>query len=496
MKGNAPSRAKTTGQVFTPDDIVCMMLDYCGYSGVDILRRHIIDNSCGEGAFLCLAVARYCKVFLLYNTNTKELRKELECYIHGIEIDKEAYNACLHNLDATAADFSITEVHWDVLNADAMEVESYNARMDFVVGNPPYVRVHNLSDRYAAVKSFQFADGGMTDLYLVFFELGLRMLSPDGKLCYITPSSWLTSIAGLNLRSYIFRHRNLLGIIDFGHYQPFLASTYTIITLMDKRGGHNSLDYSVYDEALHNKKSICTLALRDICINNVFYIALQENLAELRAVLTTPCTHYVKVKNGFATLCDEIFIGNLPFREHVIPIIKASTGKSAECFFPYDNTGRPLPKEQIFSVKAVAQYLYTNKETLLKEKTEAQKPTWYLFGRTQAIKDVYVPKIAVSTLVKDIASLKINYAPPGTGVYSGLYILSRMPINEIRPIVASNDFLDYVKSLKKYKSGGYYTFNARDLETYLNYKLSEKYGKLEKSDKRQPTVFESYIDFV
>ncbi len=32
-------------------------------------------------------------------------------------------------------------------------------------------------------------------------------------------------------------------------------------------------------------------------------------------------------------------------------------------------------------------------------------------------------------------------------------------------------FLDYVKLLKKYKSGGYYTFNSKDLELYLNFKL-------------------------
>jgi transposase len=67
------------------------------------------------------------------------------------------------------------------------EVLRYDNQMDFVIGNPPYVRVHNLDDSYDSVKSFSFANGGMTDLYLVFFEKGFQMLKPGGKLCYITP---------------------------------------------------------------------------------------------------------------------------------------------------------------------------------------------------------------------------------------------------------------------------------------------------------------------
>lgn len=33
----------------------------------------------------------------------------------------------------------------------------------------------------------------------------------------------------------------------------------------------------------------------------------------------------------------------------------------------------------------------------------------------------------------------------------------------------TEEFLNYVKALKKYKSGGYYTFSSKDLENYLNW---------------------------
>ena len=56
--------------------------------------------------------------------------------------------------------------------------------MDYVLGNPPYVRVHNLGDSFDLIKNFLFAQNGMTDLYIVFYEIGLRMLNKDGILGY------------------------------------------------------------------------------------------------------------------------------------------------------------------------------------------------------------------------------------------------------------------------------------------------------------------------
>lgn len=44
----------------------------------------------------------------------------------------------------------------DILNQDALSVSCFDGKMDFVVGNPPYVRVHNLADRYHNVKHLRF----------------------------------------------------------------------------------------------------------------------------------------------------------------------------------------------------------------------------------------------------------------------------------------------------------------------------------------------------
>ena len=93
------------------------------------------------------------------------------------------------------------------------------------------------------------------------------------------------------------------------------------------------------------------------------------------------------------------------------------------------------------------------------------------------MKDVSRKKYAINTIIKDKNSIKLEKVSEGKGLYSGLYILSEIEFEEIQKLVISNEFIDYIKSLKNYKSGGYYTFASKDLEHYLNFKLSKKYGQ-------------------
>ena len=74
-------------------------------------------------------------------------------------------------------------------------------------------------------------------------------------------------------------------------------------------------------------------------------------------------------------------------------------------------------------------------------------------------------------------SIKIKEVPAGCGVYSGLYILTNVEVNTIREIIVCEEFIKYVALLKKYKSGGYYTFSSKDIEQYINYKLTYQYDK-------------------
>lgn len=466
------TESKTYGRVYTPKFLVDIILDHTGYTVYDnIVGKHIIDNSCGDGAFLIEVVSRYCKVF---NGTTDELAAHLQTYIHGIEIDKDERDKCVANLNKVVSQYGIASINWDVLCADTLTISTYNAKMDYVVGNPPYVRVHNLESSYDNVKTYKFANGGMTDLYLVFFEIGFNMLKPNGQLCYITPSSWLSSVAAENMRRYILTSRNLTSLIDLEHFQAFdKITTYTLISHFKK-----SYDRSTFNYYTYNSKSNCCdfvecLSLQDVYTDSCFYLGRKRDLEMLRNIKTTKSPKYVSVKNGFATLADAVFIGeNIPDSPITIRVIKGSTGKWYKCLFPYDEHGKPLTEEKIFENENIKKHFLSHKADLLKGRKEFNG--WYLYGRTQALADVYHPKLSINSLIKTKESLKLIELMSGEGIYSGLYVIANVFVSwqEIKEILTSDEFIEYVKMLKKYKSGGYYTYNSKDVEQFINYYLA------------------------
>jgi len=473
---------KNQGRIYTPEFIVKNILDLANYKG-DILEKNIIDNSCGDGAFLKEVVNRYCESFLSQNKNLEELRGQLQKYIHGIEIEREEAEKCIQNLNNAVQKFGIFGVKWDIICADTLDVKIFDGKMDFVVGNPPYVRVHNLAESYNKVKQFSFSQNGMTDLYIVFFEIGFRMMNKIGKMCMITPSSCLRSKAGDNFRKFIFQERSLKAVVDLGHFQPFEATTYTMITLFESGSKNNSIEYYGYNEVEKKPGEKELLNYSDVFVSGKMHISKKHSLSLLHKLenYNNSVSNNISVKNGFATLADSVFIGDKNFKGLTIDILKASTNKWYKCIFPYDLCGQPLNISNIKEYSDVYDYLVSQKD-FLEQRSIASKDEWYLFGRTQAIKDVFKDKIAINSIVKDKKSIKIEQVPAGAGVYSGLYILSDFSLKEIKEVLINDEFIEYLKLLKNYKSGGYYTFSSADLQKFLTYKLR-------KNNHEQSTIF-------
>lgn len=465
-----PNSKKLKGRVYTPDYIVNSILDMANYIGDNIIEKHVIDNSCGDGAFLCKIVSRYCETALKNGISNKTLKNHLEKYIHGIEIDKEECEKCLKNLDSTAKNYGL-KCSWDIICDDALTVKKYNEKMDFVLGNPPYVRVHNLNTEFDTAKSFSFAQEGMTDLYIVFYEIGLKMLNENGILGYITPSSFFNSLAGKSMRLHFTENKLIEKLVDLKHYQPFNATAYTAIVILNKQHKKDELAYYRFDG--EKPYFVETLTLSDCFIAQKFYFSEKENLNLLKKVFFNTQHCNIEVKNGYATLCDSVFIGTFPFNSsYVIPVIKASKGEKKQIIYPYNKSGKPIDLKELQKDRLLWNYLSANKEKLLNRSLE-NKTVWYAFGRSQALRDTYKDKIAINTLLRTADDLKLISAPSGTGVYSGLYLIgTQEELKRVPEVLNNEEFSVYISLLGKYKSGGYYTFSSKDVKAYLDYKLS------------------------
>lgn len=441
------NKQKSLGQVMTPLYVVEIMA-----RNLALLGKKILEPGCGEGAFLIYLAKKYCKEFLEKSSDLAKLKAHLEQNLIGIDIDSEVLAKCKDNLDSAVAEFGLSGVKWKLLNYDFLECHArFKGQIDIVIGNPPYIRIHNLTQGARAL-----TQGGMGDLYLIFFELGFECLKEAGELIFITPSSWLNSKAGASLRAKIAHSQNLVKIIDFAHEKVFKnITTYALISFFQKGAKRDFI-------------TLCDGAeSREIPYKNLFLERGEIYLGEAQEILE--CKP-LPVKNGFATLCDEFFIGDFRGLDYpTIKILKASNGAWAECIYPYNQNGEfEAPKGAVLK-------RYEAFEARLKNR-DLRGADFMAFGRTQGLKDTYKRKIAFNTLIKDIKDIKIYEVPKGCGVYSGLYLVSEVPLSEFERVLKTSEFISYIKSLRKYKNGGYYTFNGADLGKYLAFKFKEKRG--------------------
>ena len=467
-------KIKHRGKIFTPDYLVDDILNQGHYLEGNINKKHVIDNSCGDGQFLIHIVDRYCKDFLKEKTDVTKLKSELETYIHGIEIDLEDLKICKERCSQVAELYNVKSVNWDFINANTLKTNKFDGKMDFVLGNPPYVRVHNLNDDIDVVKSYLFGIGGMTDLYIVFYEKCLRMLNENGILCYITPSSFFTSVAGSNMRQHFNNNYLIESICDLKHFQPFNAITYTAIVCLNKSYKKDLVKYFEFNESELKQKFVTELKQSEYIINNNYYFSRVEKLNLLRRILNNLSNTDIKVKNGYATLADKVFINNFDFdSKYIIPAVKGSRAKWTKIFYPYNENGKLVDERELKKDEKIYNYLLGKKEELIKRSNEKDpKKFWYAFGRSQGINDTYKNKIGINSLIIKSSDLKITDVKAGSGLYSGLYIISdEIKVEKIKRALLDEEFGVFVSLLGKYKSGGYYTFSSKDVKNYLDYKL-------------------------
>jgi type I restriction-modification system DNA methylase subunit len=120
----------------------------------------------------------------------------------------------------------------------------FNVRdgFDVVIGNPPYVRTQTLKQENPSLLAtlrwtYSTACKGNFDLYIVFVELGLRLLNSHGELSFIIPNKFFNSNYGYHLRSLLSQSRHLRRIVDFGDQQVFPgASNYVCLLFLTKKG--------------------------------------------------------------------------------------------------------------------------------------------------------------------------------------------------------------------------------------------------------------------
>lgn len=116
-------------------------------------------------------------------------------------------------------------LHWEVAFPSVWsDLTSAAPRggFDAVIGNPPYVRQELLgADVKRALKGSYQSFAGMADLFVYFYEQGLRILKPGGRMSYVVTNKWLKAGYAEALRGHFAEDHWLEFIADFGHAKHF-----------------------------------------------------------------------------------------------------------------------------------------------------------------------------------------------------------------------------------------------------------------------------------
>jgi hypothetical protein len=128
----------------------------------------------------------------------------LQNNLYGVDLNEEAVQIYQISLwiktaargkQLTSLDHTIREGN-SVISDPAVHLKAFDWQaafpevfapggFDVVVGNPPYIRQELLSPIKPWLQAHYEVFHGMADLYVYFYELGVRMLKPGGLLCFI-----------------------------------------------------------------------------------------------------------------------------------------------------------------------------------------------------------------------------------------------------------------------------------------------------------------------
>lgn len=487
------NKIKKMGQVPTPKWIVNEILDACQYSGSRILRQYVLEPACGDGAFLSEMVSRYIQAAKTEQQSPQQIADELGTYIFAVELDETAYLACVARLNAiVVASLGEVTVNWQIFQQNTLDFyKKYPKYFAWILGNPPYIRIHHLDEntRERLKSEFRFTLG-TTDMYLAFFEMAFFMLHQKGKLGFITPNSFLHNTSYQKFRAFVQQQGKLHTLYDLKSHKVFDGySTYTAISIFDY--AHTSSEF-IYKEWFTDEfKEINRIPFHNLNPKKWTLGNPEQSdfLNQLNQAHHAQLQDFFDVQYGFATLRDKIFIakaidlqnGFSKFNGEMVetailrPIVKGSRYKGQpedmeSILFPYfEQNGRyKAYAEQNLAQKFPFAYAYLlkNKEELLKRDTD-KNAQWFEFGRSQGLQTSHREKIVVSTLVN--GCVHFFRLPENVLVYSGIFITQKLPDVDwqiVEQVLGSAAFFQYVRLTGKDMSGGYKTLSSKTIKTF------------------------------
>ena len=466
-------------QVPTPIQYVEQMLDYVGYKH-NLWGRKVLENSCGEGNILMEIVKRYIADTRENHYTPENISKGLQNDIVAYEVDREKIDICLVRLKNLLASENLPEVRWNIKQQDFLKSEEQN--MEFIIGNPPYITYHDLTqeERGFLQKKFVVCQKGRFDYCYAFIEASIRALADNGNMIYLIPFSIFRNRYAAGLR--VFLRTYIAKIIDYRGIDVFPGITCST-SLILCGNGRASDKIECEDVLTQNKFFVKRSALSEDGGKWVFNRTIAGNRR---------FGDYFNVHNCVATLCNKVFLFSADEEEEQYYVVDgariekkvtlpAVSTKSSRAFkkgrretkiiFPYKMTDGKIIHyaEEEFKAQypCAWMYLYQFYSDLGKRKAD-EKAKWFEYGRSQALAEVFGEKLVIPMVITN--STGAYLAGEDTIPYAGYFITvnpgCNMTLQDAKEVLESDQFYQYVKEVGTPTTISSYRVSVHDISEF------------------------------
>ena len=260
--------------------------------------------------------------YSLFDGNVEEKRNELKnklrnyyaCTEHKrkLELRKEIANNVKEQLKEQGISIDFTDIditansHFFLWHTWFYEVFEKGG-FDIVIGNPPYIQIKWLKEKHVYKTSNFNTYDSTGDIYCLFYEMGIKLLSVNGFLTYITSNKWLKSNYGKLTRNYILKESNPMLIIDLGAGVFENATVDTNILISQK------IRYIAPTKVTTLTSDIYNLTFKDYYlkpnelwnISNVDKLSIKEKIEQIKTRL---CDFNIELNYGILTGANKTFI--------------------------------------------------------------------------------------------------------------------------------------------------------------------------------------------
>ncbi len=400
-------------------------------------------------------------------------------------------------------------------------------KFDAVIGNPPYIRIQAMKE-WAPIEvefykeEYASASKGNYDIYVVFIEKGLSLLSVGGRLGFICPHKFFNAQYGEPLRKLIADGQNLSEIVHFSDQQVFeKATTYTCLLFLTKDNKARKFSFAKVGDLdawrAFKKVEEGKLDLKTVTQSEWNFVTGKsaELFEKLSKIPTKLIGVAARIYQGPITSADTVFLfkdfkgeckGVTEVRSVELgkPILiesailkrvvrSGSIGRyyakpTALVLFPYEvNNGQArlfTQKEMQENFPLAWAYLNQNRELLSsREKGKFRDTGWYRFGRTQNLAMWENPKIMIPYMITNLAAYpdyvdNLYFINVTTGGYG---ITTRDGAESLKYLCAllNSRLLDfYLKRVATTFHGGYFAANKQYIEQLPIIQASEQQRSL------------------